>query len=127
MELGPVLTFAGVVATALLTAAVTFYTTRSKAKTDLQASLIAGFGAITDQLQEERKELQSLVKEARTEIESLKATVDSKNRQVDHLKIDLRYTQIYIGQLEHLLNAAQIQLPSRQARLLIDEDKEKKS
>lgn len=123
MELGPVLTLAGVLGTALITAAVTFYTTRSKAKGDLQASLIAGFGAITDQLQEERKELQDIVRNLTKDIESLRDQLNRKNEVIEGMKIDEHYTRMYIQQLEFLMQNQSLPLPIRQVRVKIIEAK----
>lgn len=119
MELGPVLTLAGVIGTALITAVVTFYTTRSKAKGDLQASLIAGFGAITDQLQEERKELQGFVKDLTKEIEILRDQLNKKNETIEGMRIDEHYNRMYIQQLEFLLETKNTPLPIRQVRIKV--------
>lgn len=119
MELGPVLTLAGGLATALITAAVTFYATRSKAKTDLQASLSAGFGALADQLQEERKELQMIIKETTREIDSLREIISKKNELIEEYRIDQTYSNLYISQLEFIIKSSNLVLPNRQRRVTV--------
>lgn len=106
MDLAPVLTFAGAILTAIITLLGTVLVARSKTKTDIGQSITAGFQALTDQLQEERRELTEVVEKQRIKIEA----------QADKLDLIARRGQRmerHIDKLERLATLANVEVPER--------------
>jgi hypothetical protein len=107
VDLAPFLTFAGVVLTAIITLVGTVLVARSKTKTDIGQSITAGFQALTDQLQQERKELTEVIEKQRIKIDSQSEKIDFESRRG-------RRMEAHIEILESLLKLKKIEVPARE-------------
>lgn len=104
MDLAPLLTFGGVVLTAIITVIGTIYVARSRTRADIGASVTTGFRELTDQLQEERNQLSEIIKRQRDELKG----VEKEKQKQEAL---IRRMRRQISLLEEKLSKAGIHIP----------------
>lgn len=106
MDWPPILTLVGAVLTSLLTVIGTIYVARSKTKTDIGVSITNGFQALTDQLQQERTELNEIINRQRL-------ANDACHRRIEFLNAKLRRRDAHIDTLERMLTILDRKPPKR--------------
>lgn len=105
-DLGPWTTAIASLGSAVLAAFVSIYTIKSKTKTDIATSITTGFQALTDQLQEERKEL-------RATIDAQSTKIAAQSEKIESLQDDIRTLSLYIDVLKHALRTAGVKIPDK--------------
>lgn len=85
-DLAPLLTFGGALVTAVVTVFGTIYVARSRTRVDLGASITTGFRELTDQLQEERGELNAIIQRQRDELIIAEKLAMRQENTIRHLR-----------------------------------------
>lgn len=85
-DLAPLLTFGGAVVTAIVTVFGTVYVARSRTRVDLGSSITTGFRELTDQLQEERGELNAIIQRQRDELVIAEKLAMRQENTIRHLR-----------------------------------------
>lgn len=107
----PLLAAAGTILGVLLTFYGTIYVARTKSKTDINASINAGFQALTDQLQQERSDLNAIIDRQREVIDKHREMIEKLFTEGDELRVRRRDMQRRIDDLEQRLRNAGLPVP----------------
>lgn len=111
MEWGPIVTASGALLAAALAAIGTIYVARSKTKTDISASITVGFEALTNQLQEERKDLNEIIERQRETIDKHRATIEQLFNESTIIRSENRRLHTRVEQLEEAFIKAGMKAP----------------
>lgn len=112
MEWSPLVTAASAILVAAITALGTIYVARSRTKTDISTSIASGFQELTNQLQEERKDLSEIIERQREVIDKHRVTIEALYNEGQELREDGRRLRRRIDQLEEAMLKAGVALPS---------------
>ena len=96
MAWGQIIGAGAAVMTAMVTGVFAYFGTRSRARIDLSSSITAGFQQLTDQLQEERKDMMAIIHEQRAKIET-------QQKWMRHLEGHIQRLEWHASELERLM------------------------
>lgn len=113
MDWSPIVTASGAIFAAAIAAIGTIYVARAKTKTDISASITTGFEALTNQLQEERKDLNEIIERHRATIDKHRETIESLYNEGQTMRLERREMFRRIEQLEAILRTAGIPIPEQ--------------
>lgn len=106
MDPGPIITATGAILTAAIAAFGTVYVARAKTRTDISSSITAGFEALTNQLQEERKELLLIIDQHREAIDKHRLTIEKLFNENEELREERRALRTKMETLEQIIRIA---------------------